>query len=73
MNKPARAVFRRESDGKQFTVTSDGHWKCIEADDGERDTIKWSGGGYVSANRGHAYKHLADCECCDNKGRTEQP
>lgn len=46
--------FKRYADGKMFKVTFMGHWSTIRASDGEEDSVKWYGDGYVS-NKGHSY------------------
>lgn len=45
----------RDSDGKEFRVTWLGHWSDIQAADGEKDSVKWYGPGYVG-HKGNTYK-----------------
>lgn len=50
------AFLVREGDKKVFQVTMLAHWSDIRAKDGETDSVKWYGPGYVSANKGHTYR-----------------
>jgi hypothetical protein len=45
----------RRRDGKEFRVVDLAHWSTIRAEDGETDTVKWYGDGYVSADKGCSY------------------
>jgi hypothetical protein len=43
-------------DGKLFLPTVISHWSTIQADDGEKDEVKWIGGTeYVSMYKGWKY------------------
>lgn len=35
------STLRREDDGKLFRVTFLSHWSDIQAEDGEKDAVKW--------------------------------
>lgn len=50
------SLLVRESDKKEFKVTFLSHWSDIVALDGETDSVKWYGPGYVSASKGHTYR-----------------
>lgn len=43
----------RKGDGKEFKVTWLGHWSDVEAADGEKQSIKFYGPGWVGVNGGH--------------------
>lgn len=54
------AILIRNEDQKQFKVIYVCHWSEIEADDGERDRVKWYGVStanelYVSDTKGYGY------------------
>ena len=48
-------ILVREGDQKLFRVDTLSHWSYIVAFDGETDSVKWYGPGYVSASKGHTY------------------
>lgn len=52
------STLRRRVDGKLFTVVVLAHWSDIRAEDGETDTVKWYGSGYVSENKGYSYEEV---------------
>lgn len=56
MGMRSDSTLVRRTDGKRFRVTLLSHWSDIEAEDGERDRVKWVGDEqYVSDVRGHGY------------------
>jgi len=50
----SNSVLVRESDGKEFRVSFLSHWSLISSDDGESDSVKWYGPGYVGF-KGNTY------------------
>lgn len=56
MTKETRLV--RRVDRKVFRVTNLAHWSDIQAEDGETDTVKWYGAGYVSESKGFSYEEV---------------
>ena len=51
----SQATLVRRTDGKLFKVVDLAHWSAIASEDGEQDTVKWYGDGYVSAVKGFSY------------------
>jgi hypothetical protein len=49
-------ILIRRRDRKEFRVEYLAHWSTIRAEDGETDTVKWYGDGYVSADKGFSYE-----------------
>lgn len=52
------SILVRTTDGKRFSVAVHAHWSTIRAEDGEEDTVKWYGPGYVSASKGYSYTEV---------------
>lgn len=49
------SILHRRGDSKVFRVVFLAHWSDIQAEDGETDSVKFYGNGYVSADKGHTY------------------
>lgn len=67
------STLRRRSDGKLFTVRDHAHWSKIVADDGEEDSVKFYGDGYVSANKGFSYVEEEEEDEAPHKAMDEAP
>jgi hypothetical protein len=39
------SILKRKTDGKTFKVTMLAHWSDIQAEDGEKDSVKYLWGG----------------------------
>ena len=58
----SKTILRRQQDGKLFKVAMLGHWSDIQSDDGETDSVKWYGPGYVSVAKGSTYVEVKEPE-----------
>lgn len=58
------AKLVRESDKKVFTVKLLSHWSDIQAEDGEKDAVKWAFDNYYVSGKGATFKgyHLQEDE-----------